>query len=155
MSDTLITSDAVFTPGERHMLCLVARTMIPADPETDTPGADDAAIVDSVCHVLGGAPERTRQALATLHQLADGDFTAADEPRRLQCLEAFRRSAGAQATLLVAAVLQCYYRDQRIMRRLGMEPRPPYPKGYEVEEGDRDLLEPVKARKPFWRVAPE
>ena len=46
---------------------------------------------------------------------------------------------------------QCYYRDDRVMRSLGMEPRPPFPKGYEVAQGDWSLLEPVKARDPFWR----
>lgn len=154
MSDSLITSDAVFTTSERHMLRLVAQTMIPPDPETGAPGAGDAAIFAAICDVLAVAPARTRQAIATLHQLAGGDFAAVDERQRLQSLESFRRSFGAQAAPLVSGVLQCYYRDDRIMRLFGMEPRPPFPQGYEVGEGDRALLEPVKARKPFWREAP-
>ena len=40
------------------------------------------------------------------------------------------------------------------MRSLGLEPRPPYPQGYEVEAGDYDsLLEPVRARGRLWRQA--
>jgi len=34
---------------------------------------------------------------------------------------------------------------------LGQEPRPPFPKGHVVEQGDWSLLDPVKARKPFYR----
>ena len=39
------------------------------------------------------------------------------------------------------AVLQCYYRDDRVMRALGLEPRPPYPKGHVLEQGDWSLLD--------------
>jgi hypothetical protein len=48
-------------------------------------------------------------------------------------------------------VLQCYYRDDRVMRSLGMEARPPFPKGFEVEQGDWSLLDPVRAMPPLYR----
>jgi len=48
-------------------------------------------------------------------------------------------------------VLLCYYRDDRVMRSLGLEPRSPFPKGHVVEQGDWSLLDPVKARPPIWR----
>ena len=43
------------------------------------------------------------------------------------------------------------YRDDRVLRSLGMEPRPPFPKGFEVEQGDWSLLEPVKRRGKLYR----
>ncbi len=46
---------------------------------------------------------------------------------------------------------QCYYQDDRIMISLGMEPRPPYPEGFTVEQGDWTLLEPVRKREKFYR----
>jgi hypothetical protein len=51
-------------------------------------------------------------------------------------------------------VLLCYYRDDRVMLSLGLEPRAPFPKGHVLEGGDWSLLDPVRARKPFWREAP-
>jgi len=48
-------------------------------------------------------------------------------------------------------VAQCYYRDDRVMQSLGMELRPPFPKGFEVEQGDWSLLDPVRARPAFYR----
>jgi hypothetical protein len=51
-------------------------------------------------------------------------------------------------------VLQCYYRDDRVLRSLGLELRPPFPKGYGLEQGDWSLLDPVKARPLMWRRAP-
>jgi hypothetical protein len=35
-----------------------------------------------------------------------------------------------------------------------MEARPPYPKGYQVVQGDLSLLEPVRARGKIYRDAP-
>jgi hypothetical protein len=34
-----------------------------------------------------------------------------------------------------------------------MEPRPPFPEGFEVEEGDWSLLDPVRARPKLYRDA--
>jgi hypothetical protein len=47
----------------------------------------------------------------------------------------------------------CYYRDDRVMVSLGLEARPPFPKGHVLEQGDWSLLDSVRARKPFWRSA--
>jgi hypothetical protein len=66
-------------------------------------------------------------------------------------VQEFRASGGVAATTLVRVVLQCYYRDDRVLRSLGLELRPPFPKGYPLEQGDWSLLEPVKARPSFWR----
>ena len=40
------------------------------------------------------------------------------------------------------------------MRSLDMEPRPPFPLGYTLEEGDWSLLDPVRARPKFYRQVP-
>ena len=60
---------------------------------------------------------------------------------------------GAPVGVLTRLVLLCYYRDDRVMVSLGLEARPPFPKGYVLEQGDWSLLDPVRARKPFWRPA--
>ena len=52
---------------------------------------------------------------------------------------------------LVSIIAQCYYRDDRVMRSLEMEPRSPFPQGFEVEQGDWSLLDPVKRRGRIYR----
>jgi hypothetical protein len=42
-----------------------------------------------------------------------------------------------------------------VMRSIGMEARPPFPKGHELEQGDWSLLEPVRARGRIWRRVPD
>ena len=66
----------------------------------------------------------------------------------------FRASGGAAAATLVRVVLQCYYRDDRVLRSLGLELRAPFPKGYMLEHGDWSLLDPVKASAGTLRRAP-
>jgi hypothetical protein len=50
------------------------------------------------------------------------------------------------AATLVRVVLQCYYRDDRVLRSPGLELRAPFPKRHMLEDGDWSLLDPVKAR---------
>ena len=56
-------------------------------------------------------------------------------------------------TVNTRIVLQCYYRNDRVMIPLGMEPRPPFPKGHVLPQGDWSLLDPVRARGKIWRDA--
>jgi hypothetical protein len=58
---------------------------------------------------------------------------------------------GPQVAALGRAVLQCYYRDDRVIRSLGLEPRPPFPKGHTIMQGDWSLLDKVRERPRMWR----
>jgi hypothetical protein len=76
-----------------------------------------------------------------------------DPARREAVAMELRAKGGPAAATLIRVVLQCYYRDDRVVRSLGLEPRPPYPKGHVLEDGDWSLLDPVRARPPMWRRA--
>ena len=67
----------------------------------------------------------------------------------------FRAEGGLPLAAIARVILLCYYRDDRVMLSLGLEPRPPFPKGHVVEQGDWSLLDPVKKRPPFWRKVPQ
>ncbi|HET6607517.1 MAG TPA: hypothetical protein VFG62_12635, partial [Rhodopila sp.] len=60
---------------------------------------------------------------------------------------------GPAVATLARVVLQTYYRDDRVVRSLRLEPRAPFPLGHVLEDGDWTLLDPVKARPPMWRLA--
>ena len=48
-------------------------------------------------------------------------------------------------------ILGAYYRDDRVLLALRLEARAPFPKGYDLEQGDWSLLDAVRARPPLWR----
>ena len=53
-------------------------------------------------------------------------------------------------TLLVHAYRD-YYQHPRVVEALGLEPRPPFPKGFEVAPSDLTLLDPVRRRRKMYR----
>jgi hypothetical protein len=118
------------------------------------PGADDAMIQADILATLGRDAGPVIEALDHLARLAGRPLAELDAVRREAVATEFRGSGGAAMATLVRVVLQCYYRDDRVLRSLGLELRPPFPKGYTLEQGDWSLLDPVRARPPMWRRAP-
>jgi hypothetical protein len=118
------------------------------------PGADDALIFADITATLGRDAGDVRTALDQLAGLAGGAFADLDAARREAVAEAFHARGGPAVAILSRVILQCYYRDDRVVRSLGLEPRPPFPKGHTLEQGDWSLLDPVRVRPKMWRDAP-
>ncbi len=141
-------------PEQQRTLACVAALMIPASAEYNVPAADDPAILADMLKTLGRDAQAVREALARLDTLAGGRFDALPKTRQQEVAAAFRAEGGTPVATLSRVILQCYYRDDRVMRSLNMEPRPPFPKGHVVEQGDWSLLDPVRQRAKMWRDAP-
>ena len=146
-----IRSAQAVTATEFRTLGCVAAMMIPASAEYDVPGADDAAILADIARSLGRDTVDVRKALGLLDHLAGGSLADAAGQIQEDAIQRFRQAHPALATVLVAVITRCYYRDDRVMRSLGMEVRPPFPKGFDVEQGDWSLLDPVRARGKIYR----
>ena len=125
--------------------------MIPPSARYGVPGADDEAIFADIVKSLGRDRDDIGAALKRLTELAGGPFADLPAERRLEAGNALRAEGGAPLAAITRVILLCYYRDDRVMRSLGQEPRPPFPKGHTVEQGDWSLLDAVKKRKPFYR----
>jgi hypothetical protein len=139
---------------QRDDLRMIAAMMIPPSDAYEVPGADDAMIQADILATLGRDAGPVIEALDHLARLAGRPLAELDAVRREAVAKEFRASGGAAMAALVRVVLQCYYRDDRVLRSLGLELRPPFPKGYTLEQGDWSLLDPVRARPPMWRRAP-
>jgi hypothetical protein len=156
--DPALTSPALTAPAltanEIRSLRCVAGMMIPASAAHGLPGADDDAIFADIVDSIARDAALVKQALQRLDALGDGVFAELDLARRQAAAAALQDAGGEKLTALTRVIVQCYYRDDRVMRSLGMEVRPPFPKGFEVEQGDWSLLDPVRARAPFYRRTP-
>ena len=173
LSDTLvdkITSDNPLTASQEHTLLALAAAVLPPSTEYGVPGADDADIAADTLATAKRHHAAVASALALLEAVAQAkhgtgfaelDATqraalaaGAGKPGFLDDLDGDCDPAGATALrALLSLVVQCYYRDDRVMRSLDMEPRAPFPQGFEVEQGDWSLLEPVKQRGRIYRDA--
>jgi len=142
------------TPEETRNLRCLAGMMIPASARYAVPGADDDLIFADIMRSLGRDRDDVRAALGRLSALAGESFADLATGRRDEIAAALRAEGGSALMALMRVVLLCYYRDDRVMRALDMEPRAPFPKGHVVEQGDWSLLDPVRARAPMWRRPP-
>jgi hypothetical protein len=140
------------TPDQIRDFRALAGTIIPPSADYGVPGADDERIFTDILGSVERDRDDIRRALTHLAALAAGAFADLGAGRRQQVAAQFREAGGAPLTALVRVALLCYYRDDRVMRSLGFEPRPPFPGGHDVEQGDWSLLDPVRARPPMYRT---
>jgi hypothetical protein len=144
-------SNRNLSEAESADLRCLAGMIIPPSAKYDVPGADDDTIFSDIVNSIGRDRDKVRAALGTLRTLAGGPFAALDAARRAEVAAKLRAEGGSPVGVLTRIVLLCYYRNDRVMVSLGLEVRPPFPKGHVIEQGDWSLLDPVRTRKPFWR----
>src|SRR5204863_2560 len=83
-------------------------------------GATDLAIQADMLATLGRDTALITQALDHLARLAGQPLAELDTAKRDAIATEFRATGGAAAATLVRVVLQCYYRDDRVLRSLGL-----------------------------------
>jgi len=145
-----------FSEEERRALTALAGMIVPASEEFGVPGADDPAIVDNILEDASRRPEQLSAALATLEAVAEekcgSAFADLSVAQQQKISEAYRDAHAGHANLIANLTVQGYYRDDRVMASIGLDPRPPHPLGYEVEQGDWSLLDPVRDKDAFFRA---
>ena len=142
------------TAAQCDDLRVIAGMMIPESDEYKVPGADDAIIQRDILATLGRDTKMVAAALDHIARLAGKPLADLDDAKRGAVVTEFRGSGGAPAATLARVILQCYYRDDRVLRSLGLQLRAPFPKGHLLPEGDWSLLDPVKARGGSMRRGP-
>jgi hypothetical protein len=138
--------EKALTSAQRDDLRVISGMMIPESSEYKVPGADDAAIQGDILATLGRDTKMVSAALDHIARLAGKPLAALDDAKRWALVTELRASGGAPAATLARVILQCYYRDDRVLRSLGLELRAPFPRGHVLPDGDWSLLDPVKAR---------
>jgi hypothetical protein len=134
------------TSAQRDDLRVISGMMIPESDAYKVPGADDAAVQGDIIATLGRDTKMMAAALDHIAKLAGQPLVQLDAAKREAVVTEFRASGGTPAAVLARVILQCYYRDDRVLRSLGIELRAPFPKGHVLPDGDWSILDPVKAR---------
>jgi hypothetical protein len=143
--------DVGLSPAQANALHRLTGIMIPADSTYGVPAANDPMILADIVASLGRDRAAVIAALAALDTLGSAPFNDLPETEAETVATTFLASASPLVMALSRAVLQCYYRDDRVLVSLGHEARAPFPKGNVVEQGDWSLLDAVRNRPPFWR----
>ena len=118
--------------------------------------------VDNVDTLLDGigqhAPDMQpviAQGLSALDELAAGRgarcFAELSGQEKRDVLNELATTQPAFLPGLIFQTYVGYYQNARVVEALGLEARPPYPKGYDLELGDLTLLDAVRQRTKLYR----
>ena len=129
-----------FSEQETQSLLILVGMIIPANDEYGVPGADDPIIFAEIL----------KSATAQHSELA-GLLAALDSEKPADIAQTLRQSDPSGVALLEKLTVAAYYSDDRVMQSLNMEIRAPFPKGFDLEQGDMSLLDPVRERPVFYR----
>ena len=142
-----------FSANEKHVLTSVLDEIIPPSNDGRLPGAGQLGLADYVDEALQKTPElrvMIVQGLSDLDNLARGrnapGFAALSREDKLQLLNEW----GFVLPLTLHAYTG-YYQHPQVVEALGLEARPPHPKGYHMEPNDLTLLDAVRRRRKLYR----
>jgi hypothetical protein len=148
-------SDAGLTSAQLETLSVLLNMIVPRAPDGRMPGAGEMAALLSHITAAPTTLPALREHLDQLDREAmtrfGAAFAAVDEAGRVSLLDQMRSRDPTGLHQLALETVTCYYQQDRVLEGLGMEARPPYPKGYQVEQGDLSLLNPVIARGKIYR----
>src|SRR3974390_1356746 len=125
-----MADEQALTSAQRDDLRAVSGVVIPPSDEYRVPGADDDLIQADMLKTLGRDAREVREALVLLAKLSEGSFAALDPAQRLRTALRLRGTGAPSVATLTRVVMQCYYRDDRVVRSLGLEARPPFPQSH-------------------------
>ena len=150
--------ESALTAVQRATLDAVLNLIVPPSADARMPGAAEVGVPAYLCAEAADALPRLRGELDELERRARAhfarEFAALKQDERQSLLGELRAQTPAFMDRLAMETLACYYQHERVLGGLGLEARPPYPKGYEVVQGDLSLLDPVRARGKIYRDAP-
>jgi len=151
-------SQPVFTADEAHALARVLDAVLPPSEDGRLPGAGALGIAGAIEGAVRRSPDlgvALRAGLAALETLArhrgPGGFEALAPPEREAALRELAAEQPGFLPGLLFHAYAAYYQHPRVLEGLGLEPRPPHPKGYEMRESDLALLDAVRRRPALHR----
>ena len=147
---------AVFlSPQQRALLDVILDRLIPASG--NMPSAGQAGTADHIDGVAGASPRmarlfsaglRTIESAAARRGVAFVDMSGDQQDEILRSIEA-NKSAFFETLLM--HTYNGYYSNPMVVEALGLEPRPPQPRGHEVAFGDFSSLATVVERGIVYR----
>ena len=142
-----------FVSEQMDMLAAVLDRIVPAG--AGFPGAGQLGVATYVDRVVAQSAHLRKLFAAGLAELSVraglGGFTALTDDRKDAVLREVESAAPQFFEALVLRTYNGYYMDPKVIALLGLETRPPQPRGYSVEPGDLGGLERVKGRGQVYR----
>ena len=154
MSETMT---GALNAAELEAFTALLDEVVPPSPERGLPGAGEAGLADEID---SGVPElrpAVRQGLAALDEKSRARgaerFAELARPDRIAALTELTDDDPGFLPGIVYHTYLRYYRQPRVLEALGLEARPPFPLGYEMEPLAPERLANMRARAALYRKA--
>ena len=145
-----------FVEEQLTLLRVVLDSIIP--PKEGLPGAGNQGAASYVDRVVGESAELKRlysRGLASIEAASNALFSDGfgnlRNEQRAKVLRQVESDDPEFFERLVRHTYNAYYTDANILRLLGLEARPPQPKGHHLRAGDISLVRNVKKRGRAYR----
>jgi hypothetical protein len=150
--------DASFSDEQVLTLSAVLNALIPPSDDGRFPGAGELGLsghVEQAMKQTPGLGPVIEQGLSSADELARNrsaeGFAALSAPDRVEVLNEIGAAQPAFLPSLILTASAGYYQNARVVEALGLEARPPFPEGYEMEPNDLSLLDEVRQRPKLFR----
>ena len=154
-SEKSAAGDTLLSEAQQKTLAAVLNLIIAPSDDGRMPGAAEYDIwgyIHDAASTLAPVVRDELERLDTQARLQQGKpFATLDGAARQTLVEQMRAAEPGFMRDLARQTVACYYQQDRVLAAIGMPPRPPFPLGYEVAEGDLSLLDPVRARGRVYR----
>jgi hypothetical protein len=122
------------------------------------PSASEVQVAEYIDSFSNDSPKLRKTFLEGLqnienasHNLASKSFVTLEINSKHKILEKTEEQNTNFFSELVRQTYNGYYTTPKVLRQIGTEGRPPQPLGYNLEQGDLELLEKVRGRGKIWR----
>ncbi len=144
-----------FSPAQSATLNALMNLLIPASADGRMPAASSLGLYDDLRSLSASARSNLERGLDWLDAQSarqhDRTFAELSGPAAIALVDNLRHEDAAFINAFTLQTTGRYLQHEQVMNALGLEPRPPWPKGYEVPQGDWSLLDPVRQRGAVWR----
>ena len=147
-----------FSADEERMLAALLDAVIPESRDGRLPAAGTLDLTGHIARSVERTPMLRPVIAYGLSTLADlarkrnpEGWAALSKDERTAVLAEFTAADHFFLPAFLFLAYSGYYTDRRVVEGLGLEARPPHPRGYELEAGDLSLLDPVRRRGKMYR----
>lgn len=151
----MTVSNAYFSESQLELMTCILDCIVP--PQGKMPGAGTVALayLDRVVGARGDYKRLFGDGLVEIENAARAaygrEFTELSEDERDGVLRHVEAGKPAFFQTVVRDTYMGYYSNPLVVELLGLEVRPPQPRGHQLELGDLSALENVKQRGAVWR----
>jgi hypothetical protein len=138
---------------QRRTLNVLLNLIIPPSKDGKMPSAADVGFFDYLDSnkQMPWLKEGLQKIVVESLNKYGKEFSVLNGSEQTQLIHSIKRLYRKFFNRLTTQVMQCYYQNDDVLEAIGLETRPPFPKGYLLEEGDITLLEPVYLRGKIYR----